>query len=200
MAGQPIRRARRAAQAAEQQAKPQQSGEVESPPWTRRDSRPPFEPGNLANLRHGARSDRIVARRAERVHAELEKVAPWLLTEPVFAVSVQRYLQAAAREQLLHDYIERMAAEKGVERIASRVFEQATAASRLAAKLADELGLSPLGHARLKAVAATAEIGAVTLADLAERGRQLREQRDRVDRAITSGDDAEPEQHDEHGV
>jgi hypothetical protein len=136
--------------------------------------RPPFEPGNdLAEVKSGAYSPRRIAETAERVHEEIVAVAPWL-DEPHFAPSIVRYLNAAARERLLHDHIMRMTEEHGVGSVSSRTFEQATAATRLAAKLGQDLGLDPIGHARLRAVAANASISAATLADLSAEGRQVR--------------------------
>lgn len=135
--------------------------------------RPPFEKGNQLALKHGARSLRAIAAKATEVHAELTAVAPWLVEEH-FAPAVVRYLDAAAREQLLHDFITQTVDEKGAGAVPSRTWEQVTAAARLAAKLGQDLGLDPIGHARLRAVAANASISAATLADLGAEGRQVR--------------------------
>ena len=137
-------------------------------------SRDPFPPGNTVALRHGAYSERAIEKRAEQVHATLLEVAPWLTAEQAFAPAVVRYLRAAAREALLDEHIRTVSAEKGVGAVSSRTFEQCTAASRLAAKLGQDLGLSPLGLARLRAQAANAEISAETLADLSDKGRRIR--------------------------
>ena len=139
-------------------------------PWVRRPAQP-YEPGNTAAVKHGARSDRIVALKAAEVHDELLEVAPWL-DELKFLPAVSRYLQAAAREQLLHEYVTRASAEEGAGSVSSRVWEQVTAAARLAAKLGQDLGLDPIGHARLRAVAGAAEVTALTLADLKASGRE----------------------------
>ena len=133
-------------------------------------SRDPFPLGNTVALRHGAYSERAIAERAEQVHATLLEVAPWL-AEQHFAPAVARYLRAASREALLDNHIAELAAEHGAGKVSSRTWEQATAATRLAAKLGQDLGLDPIGHARLKAVAANASISAATLADLSAEGR-----------------------------
>ena len=133
--------------------------------------RPPFEPGNTAALVHGGNSERAIAERAADVHAELAGVAPWL-SERHFAPALHRYLRAAAREALLDEHVQRVCAEKGADAVPARVWEQATAAARLAAKLGQDLGLDPIGHARLKAVAATAELSVASLAELGAEGRQ----------------------------
>ena len=133
---------------------------------------PPFEPGNSKALVHGGSSPRAIAERAELVHAELLTVAPYL-SEPKFLPSVSRYLNAAAREALLHEHIVSVSEEQGVGKVPSRVWEQATAAARLAAKLGSDLGLDPIGHARIRALSAGADARA-SLADLAAEGRRLR--------------------------
>jgi hypothetical protein len=135
-----------------------------------------FEEGNGLALTHGGDSPRVIAAKAKEVHASLLVLAPYL-AEPIFAPQVSRYLEATAREQLLHQHIMAVSEEKGPGRVPQRVWEAATAATRLASKLADDLGLSPRGHAELKALAAGAEVAQASLADLAERGRVIREAR-----------------------
>ena len=131
---------------------------------------PPFEPGNLKALRHGGNSPRLIAEKAREVHAALLDVAPYL-AEPKFLPAVERYLNAAAREALLHDHVSRLSAEQGAGAVPARVWEQVTSAARLAARLGTDLGLDPIGHARIRALSVTAEASEATLADLAEQGR-----------------------------
>ncbi|MDA8072338.1 MAG: hypothetical protein M0Z82_12275 [Actinomycetota bacterium] len=151
---------------------------------------PPFEEGNLVSVTHGAGSERVVAERAKRVHAEILEVAPWL-SEAHFAPAVARYLAAAAREALLDQHIRQVAEEKGAGAVPSRQWEQVTAAARLAARLGSDLGLDPIGHARLKAVASTAELSVRTLAELSAEGRQLRERAEaRLATALEQEDDS----------
>ncbi len=64
-----------------------------------------------------------------------------------------------------------MSAEKGPGAVASRTWEQCTAAARLAAKLGSELGLDPLGHARIRALTAGAASTEHSLADMKAAGR-----------------------------
>jgi len=87
--------------------------------------------GNKVSLVHGASSPRAIAEKATEVHRSLIEHAPYL-AQAIFAPQVSRYLEATAREQLLHGYIVRLCAEKGPQAVPSRVWEQATAASRLA--------------------------------------------------------------------
>ena len=106
-----------------------------------------------------------IAERAALVHAALFDVAPWC-AEDKFLPSVNRYLQATAREQLAHEAL--MASTK----LSPRLLETATAAARLAWQMGDQLGLTPAGHARLKLLVAGATEAEASLADLAEQGRQ----------------------------
>jgi len=137
---------------------------------------PPFEDGNTAALVHGADSPRAIAARADEVHEALLEHAPYL-DEPRFIPAVSRYLQAAAREALLHDHIVAVSASKGPGAVSSRLWEQATAATRLAAKLGSDLGLDPIGHARIRALSVGADVAQESLADLAERGAAIRRRR-----------------------
>ncbi len=132
--------------------------------WSRRDAEP-YQPGNFAALKHGARSPRKIAEEAERVHEELLEVCPWL-DEERYAPTLIRYLQAAAREQLAH--------RAYMDNPTSRLLESATAAARLAWQMGDALGLTPAGHARLKAITAAAVGAEVNLAEVIERGHRRR--------------------------
>jgi hypothetical protein len=132
---------------------------------------PDFEPANLVALTHGAQSERAIEARAAEVHEQLLELAPWC-DHPHFLPSVNRYLQAAAREALLHSHIVRLSADKGPGSVPARVWESATAATRLAHTLAGDLGLTPLGEARLRAVAGSAAVTEMSLADLMARGEQ----------------------------
>jgi hypothetical protein len=132
--------------------------------------RPPFGPGNTAGLVHGAYSEQAIAERAEQVHVHLLEIAPWT-SELHYAPSVNRYVQATAREALAHEAL--MAMEPGAKGF-TRLMEAATAASRLAWFMGDALGLTPTGHARLKMLVAGAEHAEASLADLSEAGRRAR--------------------------
>jgi len=146
--------------------------------------RPPFESGNRAALVHGASSPAVIAERAETVHAELLTFAPYL-DEPRFMPAIRRYLSAAAREALLDEHIGKLSAEKGTGAVPARVWEQCTAAARLAAKLGDDLGLSPIGHARIRSLSAGAGASeaSASLAELGAEGRRVR-----IARADEGGD------------
>jgi hypothetical protein len=137
--------------------------------WTPRPAQP-YQPGNLERVTHGAGSERMIAARAEIVRSELLDFAPWL-AEPEFAPAVARWLRAEARALMIHEHIERVTAAQGAGKVAVRLWEQATAADRLAAQLGNVLGLDPLGKARLKQAAAGAIHAEASLADLAAAGQ-----------------------------
>jgi hypothetical protein len=142
---------------------------------------PDFEPGNRLAVRHGADSPSVIAERAELMRPRLFELCPWL--EPVAdLLAVDRFLRAEARALILHGYIASIVEDRGAAKVPVRVFEQATAADRLAAQLGNTLGLDPTGRARLKQTAASTE---ATLADLAAQGAQIRADR----RATTDAQD-----------
>jgi hypothetical protein len=62
--------------------------------------------------------------------------------------------------------------------VPSRTWEQATAASRLSAKLGSDLGLDVIGHARIRALATGAESSLAGLQRVTERGRAVRQRND----------------------
>lgn len=134
---------------------------------------PDFVAGNTAHLVHGADSPRAIAARAEEVHEELLRYAPWV-DQPHYLPTVHRYLQAAAREALLHEFIAKVSDEQGVHKVPVRTWEQVTAAARLAHSMAGDLGLTPMGEAKLRAIAGSATATELSIADLQERGAQIR--------------------------
>lgn len=110
----------------------------------------PFEVGNLANLRHGARSPRKVGERAELVRADLLQSRPDLADDPESALPVALFCRAVAREELAHEGLERA----GVNSlpISPRLLEAASAAARVARELGDGLGIGPRASAELRQI------------------------------------------------
>lgn len=136
-------------------------------------SRAPFSKGNTAALVHGANHPPTVEARAALVHRDLLAVAPHL-DDPLFLPAVDRYLQTTAVEKILRDHIFEVCARNGPAAVPVRLWESLTAVTRSAAKQATDLGLDPLGHARLRATAANAEVSSITLADLIAQGDSVR--------------------------
>lgn len=132
----------------------------------------------------------MISAKAAEVHDALLEAAPYL-DEPKFLPALNRYLEAAAREALLHAHIVAVSAEKGIGAVPARVWEQATAAARLAAKLGSDLGLDPIGHARIRALSIGAEASEASLQELAERGAELNGRR--LTLIDGTADDVDPE-------
>jgi hypothetical protein len=125
-------------------------------------------PGNKLSVKHGGNSPSIIAERAESIHDDLLSVAPWL-DHDMFIPATARYLRATATEMLLDDYVRRTP----IERVSSRTLEQLNGSRRLAARLASDLGLDPLGHARILALKTSSDVGQAGLDKLQETGRAI---------------------------
>jgi hypothetical protein len=138
-------------------------------PW-RLDQPPPR--GNTFALVHGADSERAVEAKAQEVRTTLLDVAPWLAPAE-FAPAVSRFLRAEARALMLHRHIAQTSEEHGPSKVPVRLWEQATAADRLAAQLGNVLGLDPLGRARLQSLAVGTELSVASLSKLAEEGSAI---------------------------
>ena len=119
---------------------------------------------------HGAESTAVVEAKAAEVRAEIRELVPWL-DEPSFLPAVSRWLRATTGAAPTRPH-RRGVGQSGAGAVPVRQWEQVTAADRLAAKLGTDLGLDPIGRARIMAIATAAEVGQATLADLAELGRR----------------------------
>lgn len=126
---------------------------------------------------HGANSERAIAERSKIVHEQILTAAPWL-SEDRFLPAVSLYLRSASRSQLLDEYIERIAAEKGIQAVPARTLEQATTASRAAFSQATALGLTPAGYSSLKILVAGAAGAEDGIAKLIREGTEAREARE----------------------
>ena len=146
---------------------------------------PDFEPGNAVALSHGGYSPAAIDERAVEVRHHLFELAPWLNDDPTYVIQVARFVRVEARAQLLGDAIASKAADKGILSVGARLLEAATAADRLAARLADDLGLSPLGRARLKTTVAAGELGEASLVErLAVAAKTRTQDRESIDRQL----------------
>ena len=129
--------------------KPARGGPARGYSW------PSFTEGNtVARVAHGTRSARLIAARADEVEPVLIETAPWLAE---FPLALRNVAQVVARSRMLGDHIEKVVAEKGADAVGSRLWESATAASRLEDQLLESNGLTPLG--RIKVIQAQAEAG-----------------------------------------
>ena len=139
---------------------------------------PAFERGNEAALKHGANSAARIAEMSREFGELLLDVCPWL-DRPEYSYALVRYLRAVSVEDTLQKYVDAICRDpaKGPGKVSPKVWEQLTAARRLAARLGTDLGLDPIGFAKLKGLSAGAESAVLTLGELAERGRAIREGR-----------------------
>ncbi|MGD0985085.1 MAG: hypothetical protein ABSA65_14915 [Acidimicrobiales bacterium] len=125
---------------------------------------PPFEPGNIAHLKHGAFSSRAVGERAGLVLQELAAQRPDLVADEN-ALSLALLARATAREELAHEGLE--AASAAGRDVSPRLLEAATAAARVARELADSLGIGPLAAAQLRQTRSSAALNVASLAQQA---------------------------------
>jgi len=130
---------------------------------------PTATPGNKIAVSHGGYSPVLVREAAQPIIAELYAIAPWLQA-PEFLPSVANYAETLAQATLLTTMVAKITAEKGVEKVPSRTWEQLTAARRLVHHIGNDFGLTPQGRARLAATATAADLGQATLADLKAQG------------------------------
>jgi len=111
---------------------------------------PDFTPGNTLAMRHGARSERLVAPLADAILQRAVEDTPWLL-EPRYAPSVRAWARAEAQAALLTEYLEAQGLHDSEGRL--RPAEQALhRAETRAANLRKDLGLTPLSAARIRAL------------------------------------------------
>ena len=121
-------------------------------------------------MTHGTRSPEHVALRAKVIHERITEVAPWV-DEPIFLPALSRYLNAAAKESLLDEYVDRVVAEEGIEKIPVKTIEALNACRRLAWQLSADLGLTPHGRSALKKLSLEGESIETTLQHLIDTRR-----------------------------
>lgn len=104
-------------------------------------------PGNDLATKHGAHSERLVAPVAARLAAELAVDAPWT-ARPAHRAAVAAWARTEARLQLVAGWLDEHGDldDDGRPRPATLLLDRLE--SRVA-RLRHELGISPLGHARL---------------------------------------------------
>jgi len=134
----------------------------------------PFEPGNFANLRHGARSERKVSPLAEAASASLVEVAPWCAS-PAFAPTIASWSWAEGQAALLRAWTDEhgLLDEDGQPSGAAAMLERV---ERRLVKLRAELGLSPqsLGQLLSRAASIASATGDVAaLEALRAEGRRI---------------------------
>jgi hypothetical protein len=140
---------------------------------------PPFQPGNLAALRHGARSPRILAPIADQLAAGLAQVAPWT-SAASFQGTLASWSWAEAQAVVLRAYLDEhgLVDNDGQPRPAAGMLERVEA--RLAG-LRGQLGLTPLALGKLLATLSQVDgdKGSQGLEALRRAGAELRAAADR---------------------
>lgn len=106
---------------------------------------PPFALGHEVNLKHGARTKRIIQPLADAMAAELVSVAPWT-ARPAFAAEITSWAWAESMCAVLRAWISEHAPMSDEGLLAAG--ELARAETR-AATARDRLGLNPLALAKL---------------------------------------------------
>lgn len=149
---------------------------------------PPATPGNTLAVRHGGWSDRLASERAQTVLAQLLDLYPWL--EEADVVTLDVLCKAKARYDAFDDYAtavmegSRQAHPRkgfpstGVEAIPDRVLTAMARLENTIISAAGKLGLTATDRAQLfKDAGMARHFGGDRIAQLVEKGRQVREER-----------------------
>ena len=142
--------------------------------WAPRPAQP-YKPGNWAALKYGAHSERQWRPLADALEAWVVLAAPWTAGE-AFAPTRARWARAEAQAQLAADWLDQHG-PLDAEGEAWPAHQVQARAEATAHKCVAELGLSPLGMARL--LGSLSAIDAGTAADGLEQlkaaGQAIRE-------------------------
>lgn len=127
-----------------------------------------FEPGHMANLRHGAKSPRIVDPIAQRLIEDAVAARPYL-ADPAYTAAVWAWGRAEARIMLCEDYIAEhgMFDDRGKQR---NVVDILLRSESMAANLRSRLGLDPLSQSKLGRNIAAANLDLAELMSRASEG------------------------------
>jgi hypothetical protein len=131
---------------------------------------PPFQPGHTIGLRHGARSSRFCDPLAKAFAAALLEQRPDLAAYPETLIA---WAHAEARVELMRMWF----AQQGGIKVNDNgtlhgPWDQLLRFEASAARLRDQLGLTPLSDAQLQRTRAEAAREVVDLESVRERGRQ----------------------------
>lgn len=161
-----------------------QYGDKPVPDWYR----PPMgTKGNKAALKHGAHSPDAIKQQAVEIRQELLSKLPFLAEEQ-FAIAFELFCTACAEVELLSDWIWSVREGRteayhrdpnhpktGVQAVPEYLQREYGLAVQRAQKMAQDLGLDPIGFAKLAKELGWAEnLAGQRVNDLVSRGRQLR--------------------------
>lgn len=133
--------------------------------------RPPFEPGNLMAVRHGARSPRVVSALALRLLDEFRERYPSLAEQ--YPDVVADFLESRSRIELLRQHLEDVGLTDHKGRLNDSALRHLRWAELHALKLAESLGLTPASDARLRRDQAQAAALVVDIAAVQANGAQF---------------------------
>lgn len=144
-------------------------------------SRPPFEPGNAAAVRHGGYSAPTIMAAAAEIRDTMLENYPYL-ADVLFVESLELYCGAMARVRLFRDAVMKLGEEKGAEAVPTTLVQDLNRAEANASRFASECGLSAASHSRIArdlglAQGAGRRLSAMnqTGPKLGDRGKALRE-------------------------
>lgn len=153
------------------------TAEVAAPSW----QRPPFAPGHLLSLHHGAWSERTVAPRAREIVEDLLAFARQdgttvaYLLDPSYGLAVRAWAQACARCDLLEEKL--LEHEEGCPNGCARCMSWTEQLRRFAGtrlQWTKELGLTPLQRTKLQKDGAQAAAAMYDLEKVRESGKATR--------------------------
>lgn len=133
-------------------------------------TRPPFEAGNIAALRHGAHHPPTVAKAAKVARLDVLQAAPWLAA-PEYADAVAALARTEGRIRLVDTWLNEHGVldNKGKPRPAADLVVRL---ERQASDMRDRLGLSPLARARLGRDVASTQVDLARLLATPPQGHQ----------------------------
>lgn len=139
----------------------------------------PFTDGNLAAMKHGAFSPRLVGERAADLRPQLDEVAPWIAASDDLAV--EHLATCLARYRMLDEYVATFAAEHGVAAVKPYLWAEVSRAESNLQKALEGLGLNPAGRGKLaRDLGVAHHFAGDGLQELGAQGRALRQSRGRI--------------------
>lgn len=131
------------------------------------------EPGNTLAVRHGAYSPAIVGAKADELRPMVTAAAPWTAA-PEFAGTLELYVRTLATALLGLEHIASVTETKGYGAVPNRLVESVNAMTNTAMRAGTLLGLDPRAKAQIQALTASTESSLAGLAQLVERGKEIR--------------------------
>lgn len=146
-------------------------------PWTPRPAQP-YQPGNLAAVKHGAYSPRLVEQRASELLAQLRDTEDCRWLTDVDAIQLNTWLKSRALYELAYEGVQRIAEREGIEHVSGHLLAFAATQERNYTRITQDLGLDPTGRAKLlKDLGIAKQFMREGAQKLATKGGEIRRQR-----------------------